>query len=54
MQLVKRYSHRYDTYPKDAYYNKEHYFEEMPISVIRDLEKYEFPGPERIHRLEHH
>lgn len=29
--------------------DKENYFEEVPISIVRDLEQYEFAGAKRIH-----
>ena len=39
------------TNPKDTYDDEEDDLEEMPVSVIRDLEEHKFPGSERVHSL---
>jgi hypothetical protein len=39
---------QYSKYTKN---NEEHNLKEMPISIIRDLEQYQFSCPERIHGL---
>ena len=38
-------------YSKDTYDEEEENLEEMPVSVVRDLEKYEFSCSEGIHCL---
>ena len=38
-----------ETHPENAKDNEEHNLEEVPISVIGDLEQYEFPAAVRVH-----
>ena len=39
------------TYAEDAKDDEEYNLEEMPITVVRDLEQYQFPCSEGIHCL---
>lgn len=59
VQLFKHFSgrlmeERLSTHTKGAYDHKKYHLEEMPIPIIRHLEKHEFPSPERIHGLTWH
>lgn len=47
LEPIKKFN-VYPKYPKD---HKENNFEEVPISVVSYLEKYEFASTERVHCL---
>lgn len=42
---------RAGTDPEGTYDDEEDDLEEMPVSIIRDLEEHKFPGSEGVHRL---
>ena len=43
---------RRETHPEDAEDNEEHDLEEVPISIVSDLEQHEFPAAIRVHGRE--
>lgn len=51
MYHIARVMIRCVAYPKNADDDEEYDLKEVPITVVRDLEEYEFACPERIHSL---
>ena len=42
------------TYSEDSKDYKKYNLEEMPITIVGDLEQYQFPGSEGVHDLQVH